>query len=261
VSKLNAIKTRLLGAWWIAPFVGVAVFAGLWEAVVQIFDVRPFVLLAPSEIGTELRATPGFFFENALITGRHMLIGLAISLIVSIGIGAVMASARFIEEATQPILVLILVTPWVAYVTSVVTWLSFGEAPIIFMVAFTSLPIFTFGVVGGMKSADASARELFASIDARRIDVLFRLRLPAALPSIFTTARFAVGLGLAAAYFSEGAALSNNGLGAAGKRAAAFNNGPTLWATIVTTAALGLIGLGMIAAIERAALRWHVSQR
>jgi NitT/TauT family transport system permease protein len=203
VSSLRPISTRLVRTWWIAPFAGVVIFAGLWEAVVRVFDVQPFVLLAPSEIGTELRATPGFFFENALVTGRHMVVGLAISLIVSIAIGAVMASAKFIEEATQPVLVLILVTPWVAYVTSVVTWLNFGEAPIVFMVAFTSLPIFTFGVVGGMKSADPAARELFASIDARRLDVLFRLRLPAALPSIFTTARFATGLGLAAAQANE----------------------------------------------------------
>ena len=130
MTNLNPFMTRLIRAGWIAPLVGVVLFAGLWEAVVRIFDVRPFVLLAPSEIGAELSATPGFFFENALVTGRHMLIGLVISLIVSIGVGAVMASASFIEEATQPVLVLILVTPWVAYVTSVVTWLGFGEAPI-----------------------------------------------------------------------------------------------------------------------------------
>lgn len=84
--------------------------------------------------------------------------------------------------------------------------------------------------------------------------MLFRLRLPAALPSIFTTCRFAVrlGLGLVVAYCSEGAALSNEGLSAAGKRAAAFNN----WATGVTTAALGLIGHCTIAAAERATPRW-----
>ena len=190
-----------------------------------------------------------------------MVIGLLLSLCVSVAVGAVMASSRFIEEASQPILILILVTPWVAYVTSVVTWLEFGEAPILFMVAFTSFPIFTFGVVGGMKSADPAARELLASIDAGKVDVLLRLRLPAALPSIFTTARLGIGLGLAAAYFSEGAALSNDGLGAAGKRAAAFNDGDVLWATIITTAGLGLAGLAAIAVLERIALRWHVSQR
>ena len=46
-----------------------------------------------------------------------------------------MAASRYVEEATQPILVLILVTPWVAYITSVVIWLGFGEGPILFMVA------------------------------------------------------------------------------------------------------------------------------
>ena len=67
MTNLNPFMTRLIRAGWIAPLVGVVLFAGLWEAVVRIFDVRPFVLLAPSEIGAELSATPGFFFENALV--------------------------------------------------------------------------------------------------------------------------------------------------------------------------------------------------
>lgn len=244
-----------------APVVGLVVFGLLWEATVRVFDVRKFVLLAPSQIVAELADSPSFFWTNTLITGRHMLIGLLASLTVSIAIGAVMASSRFIEEATQPVLIFILVTPWVAYVTSVVTWLEFGEAPIVFMVAFTSFPIFTFGVVGGMKSADPAARELLASVDARPWEVMWRLRLPSALPSIFTTTRLAVGFGLAAAYFSEGAALATDGLGAAGKRAAAFNNGEVLWATIVATALLGLVGLLLVSVAERLLLRWHVSQR
>ncbi|NNE13191.1 MAG: ABC transporter permease subunit [Ilumatobacter sp.] len=244
-----------------APIIGLVVFGVLWEGLVRIFDVRKFVLLAPSQIVAELAETPSFFWTNTLVTGRHMLVGLLASLVVAIAVGAVMASSRFIEEATQPVLILILVTPWVAYVTSVVTWLEFGEAPIVFMVAFTSFPIFTFGVVGGMKSADPAARELLASVDARPWEVMWRLRLPAALPSIFTTTRLAIGLGLAAAYFSEGAALATDGLGAAGKRAAAFNNGEVLWATIIATALLGLAGLLLVSIAERILLRWHVSQR
>ena len=63
--------------------------------------------------------------------------------------------------------VLVLVTPWVAYITSVVLWLDGGNPTIYFMVAFTAFPVFTFGIVGGMKSADPAARELLASVDAR----------------------------------------------------------------------------------------------
>jgi NitT/TauT family transport system permease protein len=246
-----------------APIVGIVVFALLWELLVRALDIRRFVLLAPSAIVAEFADAPSFYLENASITGRHMLIGLSISLVIALAIGSVMAASRFIEEATQPVLILILVTPWVAYITSVVIWLGFGDRPIIFMVAFTTLPVFVFGVVGGMRSADPAARELLASVDARRWEVLWRLRLPAALPSIFTTARFAVGLALAAAYFSEGSALSNDGLGAIGRRAALdqTTGAEVLWTTIVCSAMLGIAALALISLAERLLLRWHVSQR
>jgi NitT/TauT family transport system permease protein len=245
----------------VAPIVGVVTFAVLWEALVRALDIRRFVLLPPSAIVEELAAAPGFYWSNALVTGRHMMVGLSIALALAVVVGAVMTASRFVEEATQPVLVLILVTPWVAYITSVVLWLDGGDPTILFMVAFTSFPVLTFGVVGGMKSADPAARELLASVDARPWEVLWRLRLPAALPSIFTTLRFALGLGLAAAYFSEGSALTREGLGAVGRIAASNNQAETLWATITTAALLGITALVVVTLVERVVLRWHVSQR
>ena len=245
----------------VAPLVGIVTFGLLWEAAVRLFDIRRFVLLPPSKILSELAEAPGFYWSNTVITGQHMAIGLSISMTVAIVVGAAMASSRFIEEATQPVLVLILVTPWVAYITSVVLWLDGGTPTIVFMVAFTSFPVFTFGVVGGMKSADPAARELLASVDARPWEVFWRLRLPASLPSIFTTLRFALGLGLAAAYFSEGSALSRDGLGAIGRTAAASNQAETLWATIASAAVLGVVGLLVISVLEHSLLEWHASQR
>lgn len=245
----------------VAPIVGLVTFGLVWEFAVRVFDIRRFVLLAPSAILAELADAPGYYWSNAVVTGWHMVVGLSMSLLLAVGVGSLMASSRFIEEATQPMLVLVLVTPWVAYITSVVLWLGGGEPTVLFMVAFTTFPVFTFGVVGGMKSADPAARELLASVDARPWEVFWRLRLPTALPSIFTTARFAMGLGLAAAYFSEGSAFVTEGLGYIGQRAAAFNNAEALWATIVSSALLGIAGLVLITVLERLLLRWHSSQR
>ena len=246
-----------------APVVGIVVFVACWEALVRIFDIRRFVLLAPSAIFTEFTGAPGFYTDNTFVTARHVALGLAISLVIAVAAGAVMAASRFVEEAAQPVLILILVTPWVAYMTSVLIWLDFGERPILFMVAFTSFPVFVFGVVGGLKSADPAARELFASVDAGRWDVLWRLRLPAALPAIFTTTRFALGLGLAAAYFSEGSALEPDGLGAIGRRAALdqTRGAEVLWTTVACSALLGITGLVLLSVGERIALRWHGAYR
>ncbi len=245
----------------VAPLVGLIAFGVFWEAAVRILDIRRFVLLAPTAILAELADAPDYYWSNAVVTGWHVVVGLSISLLLAVVVGSLMASSRFVEEATQPVLVLVLVTPWVAYITSVVLWLGGGEPTVLFMVAFTSFPVFTFGVVGGMKSADPAARELLASVDARPWEVFWRLRLPSALPSIFTTARFAMGLGLAAAYFSEGSAFVTEGLGYIGQRAAAFNNAEALWATIVSSALLGVGGLVVITVLERLLLRWHSSQR
>lgn len=245
----------------VAPLVGIVAFVLVWEAAVRVLDIRRFVLLPPSAIFAELAQAPAFYWSNALVTGRHMLLGLSIAMMFAIVVGALMASSRFVEEAAQPVLILILVTPWVAYITSVVLWLDGGTPTIVFMVAFTSFPVFTFGVVGGMKSADPASRELLASVDAGRWEVFWRLRFPASLPSIFTTLRFAIGLGLAAAYFSEGSALTRDGLGAIGRTAAASNQAETLWATIASAALLGITGLVLVTVLERNVLHWHASQR
>lgn len=240
---------------------GGVVVLTVWEAVVRLRDVRPFVLLPPSDIVSTFFETPGFYLDNVWVTGRRLAIALVLSLVIAVAVGAVLAASRALEHASQPVLVLILVTPWVAYISSIVLWLGRGTPSILFLTVFVTIPAFVYATVGGMRGADPAARELFASVDASRWEVLWRLRLPAAAPAIFTAARFNVGLGLAATYFAEGAALSTDGLGEAGRRAVAFNEGSILWTTILCTAALGIVGQVLVAVIERWAIHWHASQR
>jgi NitT/TauT family transport system permease protein len=244
-----------------AGLTGVVVFGLVWELFVRVFDVEPFILMPPSKIVTELFERPSFYLEAAAVTARQATIGLLIALAIAIVLGAGLAASRFVEQAAQPVLVLILVAPWVAYFTSVVVWLGAGDPPVIFLVAFVTTPAFVFATVAGLRSADPAARELLASVDAGWWEVLWRLRLPSALPAVLAAARYSLGLALAAAYYGEGGNLTTEGLGAAGRRAINVQNGPVLWATVIATVLLGVAGLAIISVIERALLRWHVSQR
>lgn len=244
--------------WTAAGAVGLV---AVWEAAVRLLDVRPMVLLAPSRILSTFVDDPVPYVQDSWVTARHLTAGLAISLVISLVVGAALAAVRRLEHVAQPMLVLIMVTPWVAYITSIVLIVGSGQPAVIFLVAFVTIPAFVYATAGGMRSADPAARELFASIDASRWEVLWRLRLPSALPSLFTAARFNVGLGLGAAYFAEGAALRLDGLGDTGRRAAAFSNGAALWTTILCAALLGIGAQVAIAILERRLLRWHQSQR
>jgi NitT/TauT family transport system permease protein len=244
-----------------APIAGIAVFVGAWELFVRAFDVRPFVLLPPSKMVAELANSPRAYLDESWVTAWHAVAGLVLGLTVGVAIGAVLAASRFLEQAATPVLTLVQVTPWVAYIASVVLWLQRGDRPVLFIVMLVSVPAFAFATVSGLRSADPAARELLASVDASRWEMLWRLRLPSAMPSVLTAAKYNTGLALAAAYFTEGGNLANDGLGAIGKRAQSFNNGTVLWTSILCTALLGIIGLSLVTLTERRLLGWHASQR
>ncbi len=245
----------------VAPVVGILVFLGLWELLVRINDVRPFILRAPSRIVRYLVDNAGDYASAAGVTALHALGGLLIALTVALAVGSLMAASSFLEHAAQPVLILVQVTPFVAYIGSVVLWLGSGTPPVLFITALVCMPAFAFATVDGMRSADPASRELLASVDASRIEVLWRLRLPSAMPSLFTAARYNVGLALIAAYLVEGGNFANEGLGNIGRRAAALNEGDALWAAIFAMALLGTIFLVLISMLQRVVLRWHVSQR
>ncbi len=244
-----------------APVVGVVVMLTVWEAAVRLLDVRPFVLRAPSDIVRYLARAPGDFARAAGVTAGHAATGLVLALVISIALGALLAASSLLERAAQPLLSLVQVTPFAAYIPAVVLWLEGGDAPVRFVATLVCIPGFTFAAIAGMRSADPASRELLASIDASRAAVLWRLRLPSALPALLVAARYNTGLALVVAYLVEGSNYDDRGLGAIGRRAAAFNLGDALWATIFSMALLGSIGLLLINGAERWLLRWHASQR
>jgi NitT/TauT family transport system permease protein len=249
------------GLWALIGIVGAIV---AWELWVRVADVEPFITIAPSKIAEEILDNPRFWLEQTWLTAWHTLVGVGVALGLALLVGALLAASRPLEWATQPLLVIVMVTPWVAYITSVVNWLGPGTPTILFMVAFVTFPALVFAAVQGMRSADIAAREVLASVDAARAEVFWKLRLPSAMPSLFTAARFATGLGLAAAYFAEGGSVAAGvGLGEVGRRGAQNTAGgyQILWASIVCAALLGVTLLVSVTGLERRVLRWHASQR
>ena len=245
----------------IAPVLGIVVFLSAWELLVRVGDVRPFVLRAPSSVLAYLLDNPGAYWRASVTTSTEAVISLLLAALVAGLLGAALASSRWLEDAAAPVLVLIQVTPFVLYISSVVLWLGSGRPPIIFITVLVCVPAFTFAMVAGLRSADPAALELLRSVDASRLEVLWRLRLPSALPALFTAARYNVGLSLIAVYLTEGGALASRGLGVIGKRAASFNEADPLWATVFCMALLGSLGLLLLGLAERTVLRWHASQR
>lgn len=246
----------------LAPIIGLVTFLALWEGFVRVFHVRKFILRPPSTALRHLWNFRGDYLAGAWVTIQHSVIGLTIALVAAILLGAALASSRFLEQAAQPVLTLVQVTPWFAYTSSVIVWLKAGTPPTLFVVSLVCFPAFVFAAVDGMRSVEPATLELLASVDASRWEVMRRVRLPSAAPSLFTTARFNFGLSLAAAYYMETANLSNKGLGYIGSHVAVSKSAAdTMWGAVFSVAFLGALGLLAIGWLQRIVLHWHASHR
>ena len=245
----------------VLPLVGLLAFFAVWELWVRAADVPPFILRSPLEVVRALADDPAAYARNAWATGRLAIVGFGLALVVGFVVGTLLALVRWAEQAASAVLVLVVVTPFVAYTPSVVVWLGPGWGPIVFVTTLVCSVPFIYAVTSGMRAADPAVLDVLHSVDARWWEVVWRARLPYALPQVFTAARINVGLALIATWLTEQSALVNRGLGVIGKRAVAFNDGDLLWASVFCTAALGITGLITLGALERLVLRWHASQR
>ena len=245
-----------------AGLTGIVVFGLLWELVVRVFDVQPFILMAPSRIVAELLDHPRFYLEAAGVTARQATVGLLIALGVAILLGAGLAASRFAEHATQPVLVLILVAPWVAYFTSIVVWLGSGDPPVIFLVAFVTTPAFVFATVAGLRSADPAARELLAL--GRRQLVGGALAAPAAVGAAGGAGRHPLQprpRPCRRLLRRRRQPLQRRASAPPAGGRSTPRTGRCCGRPFSPPSLLGVAGLGIISVIERTLLRWHVSQR
>jgi NitT/TauT family transport system permease protein len=253
-----SLRAILMG---LAPAVGVIGFLVLWQAFVRVLDVPRYELPAPWDILRHLWSDPGFYFTNGRRTAWEALLGFSLALVIGVCLGAVMAHSRFVERALQPLAVLIQVTPIIAYAPAIVIWVHFGLKPVMILTSLVCVVPFLLNAVTGLRSVDPSVLELARSVDARRREVFWRLRMPSALPYLFTAARISVGLALIGAVLGEFFGGVSKGLGYSVKTAQNRNLPLQLWGSVFVLAFIGSMAIILIGALERVLLRWHSSQR
>ena len=245
----------------VAPILGVTLFLLGWQLFIAVFDIKPYELPTPSKIIGELRGDPAFYISAARTTLWEAFLGFLAGFAAAIVLASIVAHSRFLERMVMPIVVLVQVTPIIAYAPAFVIWFGFGLKPIVILTAIVCAIPFLVNAITGLRSVDPSLLELARSVNANRWEVYVRLRLPSALPNLFIAARVAVGLALLGAVLGEFFAGATGGLGYAIKVAQYRTLTLQLWASVYVLAILGATVIILITVIERLVLHWHASQR
>ena len=237
---------------------------GLWEALVRVNDIPPYVLPSPSLIGVTLVKDWGTLSGSLLVTLQITFEALLAATIGGVALAILFARSRWIERSFFPFAVVLQVTPIVAIAPLLLVYLDANTAVLVcaFLVAF--FPILS-NMALGLASADHNLIDLFELYKASRWKQLILLRLPAALPYVLGGLRIAGGLALIGAIVAEIAAGSaGQGAGLAYRivEAGYRLNIPRMFAALVLISASGILIYLVFTLLSYLLLsRWHDSAR
>jgi NitT/TauT family transport system permease protein len=200
-------------------------------------------------------------FDAALFTAKEAAAGFALGAVVGFGIAIVLAHSRLLQRGFLPYIVASQTVPILAIAPMVVVWLGSRNVPAWFSVAviaayLTFFPV-TINALRGLQSADPRALELMRSYAASRWSILWRLRVPASLPYVFSALRVAATGSVVGAIVGELPSSIQDGLGGAILNFAQYYSfqPQNLWATNVIAALLGILFFVVVVVAERLVVR------
>jgi NitT/TauT family transport system permease protein len=196
-------------------------------------------------------------FDATLYTARSAFVGFLIGGVTGFGLGVVFAHSRLLERGLLPFVVASQTVPILAIAPMVVIWLKAGWFSVAVIASYLTFFPVTINTLRGLKSADTRALDLMRSYAASRREVLWKLRVPAAMPYLFTALKVSATASVVGAIISEPPASIQDGLGGA---IVNFNQyysitPESLWATIIVCALLGILFFGAVVLAERLVVR------
>lgn len=228
----------------------------LWQALVTLFTVPSYIVPAPTVVLTRLLHSIPALWDGALVTGYEVIAGFLIATAVSIPLAFLIASVRLVEVAFYPLIVVLQTVPKIAVAPLFIVWFGFGAMPKIlltFLLCF--FPILVDSLTG-FKALDQRLLYITKSMGASGVQTFRHIRMPAALPFIFSGLKVAVVLAVTGAIVAEFVG-ANAGLGYLLLRASSNLDTPLIFSVLVVLSLLGLVFAYAVEVIERMIAPWQ----
>jgi NitT/TauT family transport system permease protein len=240
------------------------ILLGLWQAVVSLNHLPPYILPGPLQVATALHDRLPSLLRSLLITTEEAAGGLAASIVVGVGIAMVFAQWRWFRQLFFPYTILLQTVPIVAIAPLIILWVGAGIFAVSVVTFIICLAPIIANTTQGLISVDENLVHLFLMYNASPSQALFKLRLPNSLPSVFTGIRISAGIsvigGITGELFAGSTRVGEGGLGYAIIYASNQMETAYLFALVVAATALGFSFFFIVMFLEWLALHnWHES--
>ncbi len=166
----------------------------LWQVVVWITQVPPYILPAPQSVILALLGHVPELFYHAGITLFEIVAGLAIGTLFGAGSALLMMISRGIKHWLMPVLVISQAIPVFALAPLLVLWFGYGMASKIAMAVLIIFFPVTAAFYDGLRRTEPQLVELAQVMDAQPYAILLQIRMPAALPALASGLRVATAV-------------------------------------------------------------------
>lgn len=228
-----------------------ALLAGAQIAVSQGYINRIF-LASPTQIVEEFfyMLQSNELWPNLSVSLREVIVGYILSAFFGIAIGVLFVTFPKLEAVFSPFFSAVMAVPKTAIMPLLVVWFGIGFQSKVVMVLLFCMFTILFNTVSGAKQTRAEHLKVARVFKATRTQIVFKVMIPSALPSIFTGLRVTAATAITGVIFAEMTA-SKMGAGFLLNEAQAVLNTPRLFLVIIIVTILSVLFVGLINLIER----------
>lgn len=238
-----------------APILTLIAILAVWELAVVLFQIRPFILPAPSAIYLSIIKYWDGILVNAWVTLRSTLIGFGFAVIGGVAIGVAIGASRVVYAALYPLLIGFNSIPKVVFVFIFIIWWGIGTLPAVvtaFLISFLPIAV---NVATGIATMEPELRDVMRALGASKLDIILKVGLPRSTPYFFASLKIALPTAFVGSIISETVG-SNHGIGNLVTVAASRYAFDLVFAGAVVTAIMGVVMYYLANIVERRFTGW-----
>jgi len=232
-----------------------------WELAVIFFEIPSFILPPPSKILQAIWSLKRVLFITHLpVTLLEVILGLGLSVIISVVLALLMLKAPAFERSIYPFLVISQTIPVIVLFPIIIMWFGYGlPGKVVMTVLITFFPIVV-NTFEGLKNVDPRYIDLLRTMGASPRQIFWKIRIPAGLPNFFTGLKVGAAVSVIGAVIGEWLG-GNNGLGVFSRRMDSNLQGDAVFAAVLILALLGSGLFKFVSILERCIIPWYFQNK
>lgn len=240
----------------ILPVAGAISILIAWQFLLPLAGVPSYIVPTPTEIARIFARESGLLWVNFWPTVEEALLGFALGNGVAVLLATLFVYNRYIQAAYFPVILFLNTIPILALAPVIILIFGLGMMPKIIIAAVICFFPTLVNMIRGLETVTNSELELFRVLSASKLETLWRLRIPRAMPFLFASLRIAAATAVIGAVVGEWIG-SDRGLGAMIIQATFNYQSGRLYAAITLCSSLAIVLFLLVAAAERLVLRYE----